>query len=80
MAFEAQGQGHLQDQMSKLYKKISNVKIVTKIHITGTTLSFQGFYMHFRISFYILYYSSIKVPSVFKPKRGSLLVTMDTYR
>ena len=36
--------------------------------------------MHFKISFCILYYSSINIPSVFKPKGGSSLVTMDTYR
>ena len=34
--------------------------------------------MHFKISVCILYYLSINIPSIFKPKRGLSLVTMDT--
>ena len=35
--------------------------------------------MHFMISVCILYHSSINIPSIFKPKRGSSSVTIDTY-
>ena len=36
--------------------------------------------MHFKIPICMFFYSSINIPSIFKPKRGSSLVTMDTYR
>ena len=38
--------------------------------------------MHFKTSICILYYSSINIPSIFNlnQKRGSSLITMDTYR
>ena len=29
--------------------------------------------MHFKISFCILHYSSINIPSIFKPKRGVII-------
>ena len=36
--------------------------------------------MRLKISFCILFYSSINCPSIFKPKVGPSLVTKDTYR
>ena len=71
MAFRAQGQGHLQGQMSKLYQKyISQIQLYP----------FKVSICILRSRFFILYYSYINIPSVFKPKSGSSLVTMDTYR
>ena len=70
MAFRAQGQGHLQGQMSKL-----NQKYISRVQLYPFKVSICILRSRF-VSFTIRHY----IPSIFKPKRGSSLVTMDTYR
>ena len=68
MAFRAQG--HLQGQLSKL-----NRKYISRVQLYPFKVSICILRSRFVFCTIRLY-----IPSILKPKRGSLLVTMDTYR
>ena len=70
MAFRAQGQGHLQGQMSKLNQK--NISRVQLYPFKVSICILRSRFVSCTIRLYI--------PSISEPKRGSSLVTMDTYR
>ena len=70
MAFRAQGQGHLQGQLSNLNQK--NISRVQLYPFKVSICILSSRFVSCTIRLYIL--------SKFEPKRGTSLVTMNTYR
>ena len=64
MAFRAQGQGHLQGQMSKL-----NQKYISRVQLYPFKVSICILRSRFVSCTICLY-----IPSIFKPKRGVIIV------